>query len=362
MLQNLSQEVHRRTRADTTLPWIGAIGLAIAVGIAYFVAAHLSLALLAKPDGVAVFWPAAGVSSGVLIALGRDARLPVASGVMVATIVANMMGDRNVWSATAFAFCNAGEAILTAWLIEHHFGSTFSLNRLRQVLGLLAAAVAATSASGVGAMVAYKLFHSPTAPVWTTWLHWFASDVVGIITVAPLVIGVAQAVREPPPRREIIEGVTALAGLAALTVIIDSLPPKPWQTMVPVALLFPILLWLSARCRPAFAAAAAFIVSLTIVWTITFGVGHFGDPAVPIDDRIMGAQAAILGVALCAYVLAALFDERRRHEALLQEALAAGAVMAFECNPSSGPVPRREDAAPNPGPWPEPTTTAGPIQ
>src|SRR5262249_50205931 len=144
MLQNLSQEVHRRTCADPTLPRIGAIGLAIAVGIAYFIAAQLSLALLAKPDGVAVFWPAAGLSSGVLIALGREARWPVASGVMAATIIANLMGDRNVWSATVFALCNAGEALAAAGLIEHYFGSGFSLNRLRSVLGLLAAAVVAT--------------------------------------------------------------------------------------------------------------------------------------------------------------------------------------------------------------------------
>src|SRR5215471_4957895 len=91
MPPNLSQVVHRRIRADLTLPPLGAIALAIAVGIAYFVAAQLSLALLAKPDGVAVFWPAAGVSSGVLIALGRDARVPVASGVIVATVIANLM-------------------------------------------------------------------------------------------------------------------------------------------------------------------------------------------------------------------------------------------------------------------------------
>src|SRR5713101_3887120 len=206
MLQNLSKEVRRRTRAGPTLPW-SAIGLAVAVGIAYFVAAQLSLALLAKPDGVAVFWPAAGLSSGVLIALGRDARLPVAGGVMVATIVANLMGDRNVWSATAFAFCNAGEALLAAWLIERYFGSGFTLDRLRNVLGLLAAAVVATAASGIGAMVAFKLFHRWTAPIWTTWQHWFASDAIGIITVAPLVIGLAEAVREPPPRHEIIEGI-----------------------------------------------------------------------------------------------------------------------------------------------------------
>ena len=32
------------------------MGLAVAVGVAYFLAAQLSLALLTKPDGVAVFW------------------------------------------------------------------------------------------------------------------------------------------------------------------------------------------------------------------------------------------------------------------------------------------------------------------
>src|SRR5215467_5552675 len=99
--------------------------------------------------------------------------------------------------------------------------------------------------------------------------------------------------------------------------------------VAPVALLCPIL-WLAARCQPVFAAAAAFMASLAIVWTITFDIGHFGDPALAIGDRIIGAQAAILGVALCAYVLAALFAERRQHEAVfkesetrLQEALAA---------------------------------------
>src|SRR6266478_1833907 len=351
MLQHLTQEVHRRTRADPTVPRIGAIGLAIAVGIAYFFAAQLSLALLAEPDGVALFWPAAGVSSGVLIALGRDARLPVAGGVMVATIVANLMGDRNVWSATAFAFCNAGEALLTAWLIEHYFGSGFTLGRLRNVLGLLAAAVVATAVSGVGGAVAFKLFHSPTVPIWTTWQHWFASDAVGIITVAPLVIGLAEALRNPPPRNEIIEGVAALVALAVVTIIIISLPPEQRETVIPVALLFPVLLWITARCQPVFAAAAAFIVSLTVVWTITFGIGPFGDPALRISDSIPGSRGAILVFALCAYVLAALFAERRQHEAVLeesearlQEALAAGAVTAFEWDPRSGLSQRTENA------------------
>ena len=161
-------------------------------------------------------------------------------------------------------------------MIERYFGSDFSLDRLRNVLGLLAAAVIATAVSGIGGTVAYKLFHSPTAPIWMIWLHWFASDAIGIITVAPLVIGLVKALREPPPRNEVIEGVLPLVVLAVMTVTIVSLPTEP----CPVVLLFPILLWLGARCRPVFAAAAAFVVSLTIVLTITFGIGHFGVPLI----------------------------------------------------------------------------------
>ena len=54
--------------------------LSVGVALAYFVAARLSLALLEPVDGVAVFWPAAGVASGILIALGPAARWPSSSG------------------------------------------------------------------------------------------------------------------------------------------------------------------------------------------------------------------------------------------------------------------------------------------
>jgi PAS domain S-box-containing protein len=354
MLQNLRKQALRRlpAAADPTQGLMGSIWLAVAVGIAYFLSARLSLVLLTKPDGVAVFWPAAGVAAGVLIALGPRARLPVAAGTIVATVVANLLGDRNVWSAAVFGLCNAGEAVLTAWLIEHYFGSGFSLDRLRHVLGLLAAAVVGTTVSGIGGTVGYKFFHSSTAPILTIWQHWFASDMLGIVAVAPLLIGLAAAARDPPPKSELIEGGVALAMLAAISGLVIFIPQEPWATVVPVALLFPLLLWLAARCRPVFSSAAAFIVALTIVWTTTFGIGHFGDPGLPIDDRVLAAQASILAVSLCAFVLAALFAERRQHEAALmegeaqlQEALTAGAVTAFAWDVRTGSSQRSVNAA-----------------
>src|SRR5262245_56845662 len=185
--------------------WIDSVGLAIALGIAYFLAARLSLYLI-LPDGVAVFWPAAGVSAGVLIGLGPQARLPVIVGTMVATAVANLLGDRNIWSTIVFALCNAPEPLLVSMLVERYFGSSFSLDRPRNVIALVAAAIVATAISGIGGALGFKLFYSSSASFLTTWYHWFASDAFGIITVAPLLIGLVAVIRDPPPLREAIEG------------------------------------------------------------------------------------------------------------------------------------------------------------
>ena len=64
----LEKPLHRqfqRSAADVLARrWVNSVEIAVAVGLAYFLAARLSVGLLLEPEGVAVFWPAAGVSSG----------------------------------------------------------------------------------------------------------------------------------------------------------------------------------------------------------------------------------------------------------------------------------------------------------
>ena len=354
MLQYAPEQVQGELPATglATRTWVRSIVLTFLVGIAYFLAARMSLLLLTKPDGVAVFWPASGVAAGVLIALGRSARLPVAAGAAIATIIANLMGDRTIMSALVFALCNAGEALLTGWLIERYFGSDFGLDRLTHVMGLLAAAILATAISGIGGTAGFLYFHSSTAPILSTWQHWFASDALGILTVAPVIIELASIGRQQPMRSELIEGIIALVALAGTSVAIVFLPKGHWGIVVPIALLFPLLLWLAARCRPIFAAGAAFIIAFTLVWMTTFGIGYFGDSSLAIEQRILGAQASILAITLCALVLASLFAERRHHEAALfegqarlQEALTAGGVVAFEWDARTNTSQRSDNAA-----------------
>jgi PAS domain S-box-containing protein len=326
---------------NPTAQRVRAIVLAVSVGVAYFVAARLSLLLMTAP-GVAVFWPAAGVSSGILIALGRTARWPVAAGVIAANMTANLMADRNVLSSSIFSLSDAGEALLVAWLIERFIGRDFSLGRLHHVLGLLAATLVGTAVSGVGGALGYELGHNSGFPAWTVWWQWFASDFTGIIAVAPLIIGLAATLRAPPSRRELVEGALALIAIAATTAIVIVMLPAGWFDInLAVVLLFPVVLWIAARCRPVIASAAVFIVSLMVMATVTIKFGNYDGVAAPSMDE---AQTTILGTALCAFILSALFAERRQQAMRLEEALAAGAILTFDWDCRTDVVMRSNSA------------------
>jgi signal transduction histidine kinase len=161
------------------------------------------------------------------------------------------------------------------------------------------------------------LLHCSPVSFLTIWNHWFLSDALGIFTVAPLLFGLIYALRDPPPRHEIGEGAAMLVLLIIASGIIVLLPREPWMAVLPAGLFFPLLLWVTARCRPVFAAAAAFIVALAVVWTTTFDIGILGDPSLPVTQRILVAQASILTASFCALVLAALFAERKANEVRL---------------------------------------------
>ena len=295
---------------------VAAVGAAGAV--VYFLAARLGLLLLSAPSDVAVFWPAAGIAAGTLIVLGRRAGPVVAIGVVAGTVAANLMSDRSFLTSLLKGFCNAGEAVLAAWLLEGWFGWPFRFVDLRRVAGFLAVAGLATAISAIGGAATMSLLHT-TAPYWDVWRAWFLSDGVGVVVVAPLVIGLAEVAREPPSRGEWIEGVGVLGLTALVSYYVMSHNHDSWLSFSPGAIVLPLLLWLTARCPRPFGIGGAFIASAAVILATTFGMGRFGDAFVPIMERVKGAQVATTMVTIYTLVLVALFAQRKEAEADLRE-------------------------------------------
>src|SRR5262249_50657309 len=76
LVQNLRADVQPARR------WTSSFWLAVVVGSVYALSAKMSLGLL-TPEGVAEFWPAAGVAAGGVVALGGGGRWGGGGGAVV---------------------------------------------------------------------------------------------------------------------------------------------------------------------------------------------------------------------------------------------------------------------------------------
>ena len=290
---------------------------ALVVAVFYFAAARVGLALMAQPQSVAIFWPASGFAAGALIFLGSRWRGAIGIGVFAATVAANLLGDRNEVMAVVFGLCNAGEALLFAWMIEARFGPHFEFSDLRATAWFFVAAGVSAATMAVLASATIKVVANPTASFFDIWAAWWESDAVGIIVLAPFLITLGHVMRTRPPMREILEGSVVIVLIAVFTATNIMIMPGQYLQWLPfpVAGLFPLFLWLGARCGPAFTTTALLMVALVVVGTMTQGVGRLANPDVPFEYRVFAARISLALVAFSALMLITIIAERRSAEA-----------------------------------------------
>ena len=247
-----------------------------------------------------------------------------------------------------FAVANTAEPLIIAYALEAATERPFRLGNLRAVGSFAVIAAIGTAISALCGAFGLSLAGHSVAPSWTIWRTWFVADLVGIIAVAPLFVTIAPMFGPSrPTRREWVEGTLLLLAVAGVAEYLFGQSPDAasWPTIVPLAFLFPLLLWIGARCAPAFAAAGSFLIALIAVWNTTEGMGRFADPHYSLDERVLAAQAFMFTASLCALSLAIIIGERRRAEAALREsgqrlqlALAAANAGSYEWDLAGGKV------------------------
>jgi PAS domain S-box-containing protein len=258
---------------------------------------------------LAVFWPASGVAAGALLAGRRRAALAVGIGVVAGSVAAIMPNDRGVLESTLLGACNFGEAAVLAGLLSWWWKGSLAFRDVRAVVAFLLAACLAAAISGLGGAAILTSF-ARSYPA--TWLTWLASHTTGLVVVAPLLIALDQVRHYPPSRSETAEGLAALTIVVLASLYAACQPAKCWLTFSATVVTLPPLLWLAARCQPAFAIAGASMASSAVICATTFGMGRFGDAAVPIMDRVHGAQATVITLMVSTLVLTALFEGLKR--------------------------------------------------
>ena len=300
---------------STACAWAATFGAAAVISIVYFVAAWLGLVLRPEPAHVAVFWPASGIAVGILIIAGRRASLAVCMSVMVGGVAATIFGGRGLFRSALLSGCNSGEVILFSWFLSRWVGGPFAFREVREVVGFLLPASIAAAISGAGGAA---ILASSVTPYLVAWETWLPSHVVGIVVVAPLLFALDQLRRHPPSRGQTVEALAGLVILILVSLYAWSQPAKSWLTFSSTIVTLPPLLWLAARCQPAFAIAGASLSSSAVICATIFGIGRFGDEAVSITDRVHGAQTIVMMVMVSTLLLTALFAALKRSNELLR--------------------------------------------
>jgi PAS domain S-box-containing protein len=289
--------------------WTVTLGVAGGVALAYFLAARLALALRPEPAQMPVFWPASGLAAGVLIVAGRRATVAIGAGVIAGSIAAIMWSCKGPFVGALLGACNLAEVALLAGLLSWRHDGSFAFRDVRSVVTFLVAALLAAAICGSAAAAILTL---PERTYATAWLAWFSAHLVGVVVVAPLLLALDQVRRYPPSRGETVEALAALIILILASLYAACQPANSWLTFSATLVTLPPLLWLAARCQPPFAIAGASIASSAVIGATSLGVGRFGDAAVPIVERVHGAQATVTTLMVSTLVLMALVEGLKR--------------------------------------------------
>ena len=278
--------------------------------LSYYVGALFGLALLDEAGGVAIFWPASGVASGLLLVFGRKGVAPIAAGVETATIAGNLVGGRPVVLSLVFAFANTLECLTIAWLVHRHVSSEWRLDSLPRVIGVFLAAIAGSAAGAAVAAGALFFFDASKNSFLTNWRLWLTSDVIGIVALTPLASGLRALLTSRTSIPNDIEGVVmvSLASAAAFAITPSGFDVSGIVYQVPIALLFPPLLLLAIRQPLTYSPIGVSIVALILLATF------MEDPQRMTPMNVLFAQLTIFSVIGCSLSVSALIAELRAGE------------------------------------------------
>lgn len=290
----------------------------IAIAIAHFITAWVSLELTWWSSGLASLWPANAILLTALLSVPRRDGWRYGAAVWLGNLVGNAIIGSNALMPAVFAASNLLECFLAAALMRSAGSARLDLERFDDLIRFGLASVAATAASATLSASMMTLVRG--LPFAQSWLTWFASDAFGLLLVTPvLLIGrdLLRRRRLGLPIARVNEAVLLMSFVAALSLVVFL------QSSYPLLFaLTPLVTLATYRLRSFGAAVATIIVAIIGSWCTVTGTGPIALMDGDMPHRIYLLQVFLAATFLSALPVAALLAER---DALADAAIANAA-------------------------------------
>jgi serine phosphatase RsbU (regulator of sigma subunit)/integral membrane sensor domain MASE1/anti-sigma regulatory factor (Ser/Thr protein kinase) len=282
----------------------------VLVGLAYYLAARLSLRLALVEENITPLWPPSGIAVVAFYGLGRRAWPAIA----VAAFLVNAPISNSTLAALGVAAGNTVAPLVSALLLRRvDFRPQLDRRRDAVALVVLGALGSMLLSATIGSFVLVAADAVPAREFLSSWSVWWAGDAMGVLAIAPFLWSVLLfRPRAPVEWRRVAEAAALLVVLViASWLTLRSDTPR-------IFVLLPLLGLIAWRFEQPGAAPAALIVSGLAVWAATHELGPFAGES--LTGRMLTLQSFNASVALCSLVFAAIVSEHRRASEALAEA------------------------------------------
>jgi diguanylate cyclase (GGDEF)-like protein/PAS domain S-box-containing protein len=121
--------------------------------LGYHLLASLSLYATKGTDNIAAIWPASGYFLGLLLIMPKRAYVAAFIGMLAANLSANLVAGTPLWTSAAFSLANGSEAAIALWILRRPGAGKLSFMAPRSVRNFCVAALSASIASAVLAVI-----------------------------------------------------------------------------------------------------------------------------------------------------------------------------------------------------------------
>ena len=306
---------------QSTAPRLALTGLprwlppALAVAVAYYLAARLGFALTLKPYPISTLWPPNALLLAVLLlARTRDWWWLLAAALPAHLLAELQSGVPKVMVLGWYA-SNCSEALIGAGLVRAFVPGRLRLNSLHDAaILLLGAAFAAPLLSSFLDAALVRLIGWGETAYWDLVTNRFFANVLAQMTIVPLVLAWA-AMLAPGMRRMTGARFTEAAGLAigliGICIYVFDVP-HPNVSPALYYLPLPFLLWAAVRFGPTGIATALPLMTVATIWGAVHGLGPFAGR--PPFETAREMQIFLVAVSVPLLLLAIALDDRERLE------------------------------------------------
>ena len=286
--------------------------LALLVVVVSYVAAWLGHSIALSSQGVSVLWPANALLVSVLLLVPRRT-WPILIPAGLAGLVAHdLQFGFTPWIITQLIVADTIEILIVCLGLGYCFDGIPRLNSSKALAKYcLFAVVLAPFVSSFLVAIAVP------GRYLLNWRIWFFSQTLAFLTLTPAILSWAipdYRFRFRESHKLKVEGAALLGGLFVLGYFV--LLPS-WKTM-PSALLYafvPFLLWAALRFGSMGVSTSMIVISFMSIWGAIHGEGPFEGPG-PFQE-VLAMQLFLLFAAIPFMILAAMAEERERHQKVL---------------------------------------------